>query len=108
MLLHLRDDLGIGQLVRGLDSDNTLRQRLGAPETLLELQLGFTRPEDQKSLGLPQLADDLVVVPVKMLIVAFLVFFLASAVLRARPASGTLRDPNNGRAVPRQIPGSWR
>jgi hypothetical protein len=45
VLLHLRDDLRIGQLVRGLDSDNTLRQRLGACETLLELQLGLTRPE---------------------------------------------------------------
>ncbi len=28
-LLHLRDDLRIGQLVRGLDSHNTLRQRSG-------------------------------------------------------------------------------
>ena len=79
VLLHLRYDLRIGQLVRGLDSDNVLRQRLGAAETLLELQLGLTRPEDQKSLGLPQLTDDLVVVPVKMLAVAFLVFFLATA-----------------------------
>ena len=83
MLLHLRYDLRIGQLVRGLNSDNTLRQSLGMAETLLELQLGLTRPEDQNSLGLPQLTDDLVVVPVKMLAVAFLVFFLASAVLRA-------------------------
>jgi hypothetical protein len=47
------------------------------------LQLGFTRPEDQKSLGLPQLADDLVVVLVKMLAVAFLVSFLAALVLGA-------------------------
>ena len=83
MFLDLRDDLRIGQFVRGLDSDNTLSQRLGAAETLLELQLGLTRPEDQKGLGLPQLTDDLVVVPVKMLTVAFLVFFLAPAVLRA-------------------------
>ena len=83
MLLHLRDDLGIGQLVCGLDSDNTLRQCLGAAETLLELQLGLTRPEDQKSLGLPKLTDNLVVVPVKLLAEAFLVFFLAATVLRA-------------------------
>lgn len=65
VLLNLRDDLRIGQLVRGLDSHNTPRQRLGAAQTLLELQLGLTWPEDQKSLGLPQLTDDLVVVPVK-------------------------------------------
>ena len=83
MFLDLRYDLRIGQLVCGLDSDNTLSQRLGAAETLLELQLGLTRSEDQKGLGLPQLTDDLVVVSVKMLAVAFLVFFLAPAVLRA-------------------------
>jgi hypothetical protein len=61
----------------------TVRQRLGSAETLLELQLGLARPEDQKSLRLPQLSDDLIVVPVKMLAVAVLVFLLASAVLRA-------------------------
>jgi hypothetical protein len=83
MFLDLRYDLRIGQLVRGLDSDNTLSQRLGAAETLLELQLGLTRPEDQNGLGLPQLTDDLVVVPVKALAVAVLVFFLAPAVVRA-------------------------
>jgi membrane peptidoglycan carboxypeptidase len=83
VLLHLRDDLRIGQLVGGFDADNTLRERLGAAETLLELQLGLTRPEDQKSLRLSKLTDDLVVVPVKVLAVAFLVFLLASAVLRA-------------------------
>ena len=82
MLLHLRDDLRIGQLVRGLDTDNTLRQRLGSEETLLESQLGLTRPKDQQSLRLPQLANDLVVVLVKVLAVALLVFFLAPAVLR--------------------------
>ena len=81
MLLHLRYNLRIGEFVSGLDFDSTLRQRLGAAETLLELQLGLTRPEDQKSLGLSQLTDDLIVVPVKMLTVAFLVFFLASAIL---------------------------
>src|SRR4029453_8006760 len=30
VLLHLRDDLRIGQLVRGLDCNNTLRQRPSA------------------------------------------------------------------------------
>jgi hypothetical protein len=39
---------------------------LGAAETLLELQLGLTRPEDQNGLRLPQLTDDLVVVPVQL------------------------------------------
>jgi hypothetical protein len=82
MFLDHRYDLRIGQLVRGLDSDNTFSQRLGAAETLLELQLGLTRPEDQDGLGLPQLTDDLVVVPVKVLAVAVLVFFLAPAVLQ--------------------------
>ena len=75
MFLDLRYDLRIGQLVRGLDSDNTISQGLGVAEALLELQLGLTRPEDQKGLGLPQLTDDLVVVRVQMLAVAFLVFF---------------------------------
>ena len=83
MFLDLRYDLRIGQLVRGLDSDDTLSQRLGAAQTLLELQLGLTRPEDQNGLRLPQLTDDLVVVPVKVLAVAVLVFFLAPAILRA-------------------------
>jgi hypothetical protein len=83
VLLHLRYDLWISQFVRGLNFDNMLGQRLGAAETLLELQLGLTRPEDEKSLGLTQLTDDFVVVPVKMLTVAFLVFFLASSILRA-------------------------
>jgi hypothetical protein len=53
MTPDLRHDLRIGQLVRGLDSDKALSQRIGATETLLELQLRFTRPEDQKGLGLP-------------------------------------------------------
>ncbi len=65
-MLHRRDDLRIGQLVRGLDSDKSLRERLGAAETFLELPLGLTRPEDQKSLRLSQLTDDVVVVPVKV------------------------------------------
>jgi hypothetical protein len=83
VLLHLRYDLWISQFVRGFNFDNMLRQRLGAAETLLELQLGLTRPEDEKSLGLPQLTDDFVEVPVQMLTVAFLVFFLASSILWA-------------------------
>jgi hypothetical protein len=52
-------------------------------QTLLELQLGLAGPEDQKGLGLPQVTDDFVIVPVKMLPVALLVFFLASLVLAA-------------------------
>src|SRR5688572_9243540 len=87
MFLDLRYDLRIGQLVRGLDSDDTLSQRLGAAETFLELQLGLTRPENQNRLGLPQLTDHFVVVPVKLLAVAFLVLFLAPGVLRARITS---------------------
>ena len=71
VFLHLRDDLRIGQLVRGLDSNITLRQRLGEAETLLELQLGLTRHEGTKRLGLPHPHDDLVVVPDKVLAVAF-------------------------------------
>ena len=83
VFLDLRYDLRIGQLVRGLNFNDTLSQRLGAAETLLELQLGLTRPEDQNGLRLPQLTDDLVVVPVKVLTVAVLVIFLAPAILRA-------------------------
>src|SRR6185369_16797029 len=83
VLLHLHDDLRIGELVRGLDAHSTLRQRLRSAQTLLELQLGLTRPEDQERLGMPQLTDDRIVVPVKMMAVAFLVFLLASFVLPA-------------------------
>ncbi len=79
MLFHLRYDLRIGELVRGLNSNNVLRQRFGAAEPFPQLQLGLTRPEDQNSLGLSQLTDDFVVVPLEMLTVAFLVFFLASS-----------------------------
>jgi len=67
VLLHLRDDLRLGQFVCGLDFDNNLRQRLGAADTFLELQLRLTRPKDQKDLGVPQLIEDLVVVPVEMI-----------------------------------------
>jgi hypothetical protein len=52
VFLHLRDDLRIGQLVRSLDADHeTLRQPLGAAQTLLELELGLSRPEDQVGPG---------------------------------------------------------
>jgi hypothetical protein len=50
VFLDLRDDLRIGQLVRGLDSDDTFSQRLGATETLLELQLG---PKIRTASGCP-------------------------------------------------------
>lgn len=99
MLFHLRDDLWIGQLVGGLDPDNTRRQCFRAAETLLELQLGLTRPEDEKSLRLSQLPDDLVVVPVKMLAVAVLVLLLAYAVLRARRPIPTLLVIHNDRGI---------
>ena len=46
VLLHFCHDLRIGELVGGLNLLHTLKQRLGAAETLLELQLGLTRPED--------------------------------------------------------------
>ena len=83
MFLDLRYDLRIGQLVRGLNFNDTLSQRLGAAQTLLELQPGLTRPKNQNRLGLSQLTDDFVVVPVKLLAVAFLVLFLAPGVLWA-------------------------
>jgi hypothetical protein len=99
VLFHLRDDLWIGQLVGGLDPDNTRRQCFRAAETLLELQLGLTRPEDEKSLRLSQLPDDLVVVPVKMLAVAVLVLLLAYAVLRTRRPIPTLLVIHNDRGI---------
>ena len=56
---------------------------LGATETLLELQLRFTWPKEEKSVRLAKLTDDIVVVPVKVLVVALLVLLLAAALLRA-------------------------
>src|ERR1017187_412486 len=78
VLRDLRHDLRISELVGGLVFFHMLRQRLGAAQTLPELQFGLTRTEDQKGLRLPQLPDDVIVVPVKMLAVAFLVLFLSS------------------------------
>jgi len=52
----------ICELVSGLDFDRKFRQYLRAADTLPELQLGLTWPEDQKRLGLAHLADNLVVV----------------------------------------------
>ena len=83
MLFHLRHDLRIGEFVTGLDIDGAPRRRLGSAETFLQLQLGLTRPEYEKGLGSPELADDVIVVPVKTLIVAFLVLLLPSTVLLA-------------------------
>jgi hypothetical protein len=99
VFFDLRHDLRIGQLVRGLDYDKALSERLGATETLLEVQLCLTRPENQNGLRLPQLTDDLVVIPVQTLAVAFLVFFLAAAIRGG---------PNNERAIRRRIPESSR
>lgn len=105
VLLHLRDDLRIGQLVRGFDGHNALRQRLGAAQTLPELQLGLTRPEEQKGLGLPQLTDYLVVVLREA--AGGSVPRISSRLPRPRPplAPGTLRDLNSGSAVRPWIPG---
>jgi hypothetical protein len=55
VLLHLRDDLRIGQLVRGFDSHNAFRQRLGVAQRLLELRLGLARPEDRRASGCPRM-----------------------------------------------------
>ena len=66
VLPDLGHDLRIGQRVRGLDFDNTRRQRLGAAETFIELTLGLARPEDQQRVRLPEVTDDVVVVLVKM------------------------------------------
>ncbi len=61
MLLDLRHDLRIGQLVCAFDRDDALRQHFGATETILELQLGLTWPEEQKSVRLAKLADNVIV-----------------------------------------------
>ena len=52
--------------------------QLGKPDALLllELQLRFTWPEEQKRVGLAKLTDDIVVVPVKVLVVVLLVLLL--------------------------------
>lgn len=81
VLLHSRHNLRICEFVCGLDIDSALGKRFGSAETLLEFQLGLTGPEDQKRLGLSQLTDDLIVVPLKALTVPFLVFLLASVIL---------------------------
>ena len=97
MFLDLRDDLRIGQLVRGLNSNDTFSQRLGAAQTLLELQLSLAaRKSEPPRVAL--LTDDFVVVPVKLLAVAFLVFFSPR-----RPAG-----LNNERVDRRPIPAFWR
>ena len=81
MIFHFRHNLGIGELVRRFDVDRAFRKRLGAAETLLELELRFTWTENQKSNGFRQLTNNLIVVLVKTLAVPFLVFLLASAIL---------------------------
>ena len=79
MFLHLRHNLRIRQLVRALDRNNVLGRHLGATETLLELQLRFTWPKEQKSLRLSKLTNDSLVEPSKILVVALLVLLLAAA-----------------------------
>src|SRR5687768_2735516 len=83
VLLHLRNNLRIGEFVNGLDIDSALRKHPGPVDPLLEFQLCLPRSEDQKGLGLSQLTDDLVVVPVKALTVPLLVLLLASTILLA-------------------------
>ena len=84
MLFHLRHYLRVGQSASGRDLNGALRKRLGSAETFLQFQLGLTRPDDQKCVGQNQLTDNVVVVPVKLLAVALLVFLLASSTLLAR------------------------
>jgi len=83
MLFHLRHNLWISEFVRCLDADAAFRMRLDATETLLEFELGFAETEDEEFIGIRQLTNDFIIVPVKMLAVAFLVLFLASAILLA-------------------------
>jgi hypothetical protein len=47
------------------------------------LQLRFTWPKEQNGVRLAELTDDIVVVPVKVLVVALLVLLLPAALLRA-------------------------
>src|ERR1051325_8383269 len=83
VFLHLRDNLRVRQFVRALDRYDALCRYLGAAETIPELQLGLAWPEEQKSVGLPELIDDFVVVLVETQIVPLLVFLLSAVVLRA-------------------------
>ena len=62
VFLHPRHDLGIGEVVGGLDLDNGLRRRHGSAEPFLEFQLRRARSEDQECLRCPQVIDNLVVV----------------------------------------------
>ena len=50
VLLDLRDDLRIGQLVRTVDRHAAFGRDLGAIKAVLELQLGLTRPEEQEKV----------------------------------------------------------
>jgi len=52
-------------------------------QALLQLQFCLAGPEDQNGFGLPELTDDVIVVPVELLAVALLVFLFAAAVLLA-------------------------
>ena len=83
MILHLRHNLGIGELVRRLDVDRAFSRWLGAAEPLREFELRLTWTEDQKSVGLRQVTNDLIVELVETLAVPRLVFLLAAAILLA-------------------------
>jgi hypothetical protein len=96
VFLHLRDNRRIRELVRALDRYDALRRTLGSTETLLQLQLRFTRPEEQERVRLAELTDDIVVVPVKVLVVVLLVLLLP-ATLRAA-IFDRRNSPLNGRS----------
>jgi len=83
VFLHLRDNRRIRELVRALDRYDALRRTLGSTETLLQLQLRFTRPEEQERVRLAELTDDIVVLPVKVLVVVLLVLLLPATLPRA-------------------------
>jgi hypothetical protein len=83
VFLHLRHNLQICQLVRGVDRNTARGQSFGATKALLELQLRFTWSKEEKSVRLAKLTDDIVVKAVKVLAVPFLVLLLPSVFLRA-------------------------
>ena len=80
VLPDLRQNLRLGQFVSGRDVDGVLRKGCRSAQALLQFQFCLARPEDQKLLGIPDQTNDFVVVAVKVLTVACLVFLLASAV----------------------------
>jgi hypothetical protein len=91
VFLHLRDNLRSRQLVRALHGHNALRRCPGAAEAALELKLRLTWPEQQQRVRLANLADDFVVVLVKVQIVPLLVLLLPAALLKSLRNAGAAR-----------------